>query len=127
MATGRSATGGLTVSTDDSSPSWVWKGTIPSLNGLRALAILAVIASHYNREFAGSWVIGHFGVTSFFVISGFLITLLLIRERRRNGQVSLIGFYQRRALRILPAYAAFLLTMFLLQRAGIITPSALSW
>jgi len=113
------------IATDD--PPWVWNGTVPSLNGLRALAILSVMASHYNRQFEGSWVIGHFGVTSFFVISGFLITLLLIRERKRTENVSLIGFYKRRALRILPAYFMFLFAMYLLHVAGILRTSAFSW
>jgi peptidoglycan/LPS O-acetylase OafA/YrhL len=102
-----------------SSPAWIRQGKIPCLNGLRAFAILAVIASHYNRRFEGSWAIGHFGVTSFFVISGFLITLLLIRERNQTGRVSLKEFYIRRALRILPAYLTFLLVMFLLQITGV--------
>lgn len=90
---------------------WVWSGRIPSLDGLRALAVLSVILSHVDRYFAGAWVVGHFGVTAFFVLSGFLITLLMIRERRKTGSVSVKRFYQRRALRILPAYVALLVVV----------------
>ena len=74
-----------------------------------------VIASHVDRYFAGAWALGHFGVTAFFVISGFLITLLMIRERRKTGSVSVKRFYQRRALRILPAYAALLVVIAILS------------
>ena len=109
------------------SPAWVWKGTVPSLNGLRALAILSVIASHYYIQHESATVIGHFGVTCFFVISGFLITLLLLRERQRTNTVSLTHFYKRRALRILPAYGAYLLIMFGLDRLGVFHLSALTW
>ena len=94
---------------------WVWSGRIPSLDGLRAFAVLFVIVSHVDRYFAGAWALGHFGVTAFFVISGFLITLLMIRERRKTGSVSVKRFYQRRALRILPAYAALLVFVAILS------------
>jgi len=94
---------------------WVWSGRIPSLDGLRALAVLFVIVSHVERYFPGAWVLGHFGVTAFFVISGFLITLLMIRERRKTGSISVKRFYQRRALRILPAYAVLLVVVGILS------------
>jgi peptidoglycan/LPS O-acetylase OafA/YrhL len=58
---------------------------------------------------------GDLGVRCFFVISGFLITYLLLQENNQNGSVSLRKFYIRRALRILPVYFAFLLVVFLLQ------------
>jgi peptidoglycan/LPS O-acetylase OafA/YrhL len=61
---------------------------------------------------------GDLGVLTFFVISGFLITLLLQRECARTGNISLGGFYLRRALRILPAYSCFLIVMFLVQQLG---------
>jgi peptidoglycan/LPS O-acetylase OafA/YrhL len=69
------------------------------IQGLRALAVLAVVGAH-----AVGWPSGGFvGVDIFFVISGFLITGMLLSEIRRRGSVSLGGFYARRARRILPA------------------------
>lgn len=91
---------------------WIWKGTVPSLNGLRALSIMIVLISHALLQlripesyfpFSGAT-----GVDVFFVISGFLITLLLIREDTKSGSVSLKRFYLRRAWRIFPAYFFFL-------------------
>src|SRR3954454_22812817 len=67
---------------------------------MRALAVLVVMVYHAN----GSWLPGGFlGVEVFFVISGYLITLLLIGEHERTGRTSLKDFYQRRARRLLPA------------------------
>ena len=71
-----------------------------SLDSLRALAVLAVIAYHYNA----SWARGGFlGVDLFFVLSGFLITTLLILEWRRSGRIATGHFWARRARRLLPA------------------------
>jgi len=76
-----------------------------ALDGLRALAIGAVLIHHSAlATTAGPWSRGFLGVDLFFVISGFLITTLLLRERTRDGRISLRGFYRRRALRILPLY-----------------------
>ena len=76
-----------------------------ALDGLRALAILAVLIHHSAlAQEGGAWSRGFLGVDLFFVISGFLITTLLLRERDRAGAISLRGFYWRRALRILPLY-----------------------
>jgi peptidoglycan/LPS O-acetylase OafA/YrhL len=70
------------------------------VQGLRAIAVLTVIASHASVPFlAGGFV----GVDVFFVISGFLISQLLFREVERSGRLSIPGFYARRARRILPA------------------------
>jgi peptidoglycan/LPS O-acetylase OafA/YrhL len=70
------------------------------LDGLRALAVAAVLAFHTGA----GWAVGGFlGVDLFFVLSGFLISGLLIAEWKRRGQVSLRRFYARRALRLLPA------------------------
>lgn len=73
---------------------------VPGLDGLRALAVLAVVVYHANRQWLGG---GFLGVEVFFVISGYLITLLLIAEREREGGVSLGNFWLRRARRLLPA------------------------
>ena len=75
------------------------------VQGLRAVAVLAVIAAHAGVAFLPG---GYVGVDVFFVISGFLITQLLVKEASRSGRVSLSGFYARRARRILPAASVVL-------------------
>ena len=70
------------------------------IEGLRAVAVLLVVAYHCGLPVVGG---GYVGVDVFFVISGFLITGLLLREARRTGRVSIPRFYARRALRLLPA------------------------
>ena len=73
---------------------------LPGLDGMRALAVVAVMIYHANSE----WLPGGFlGVEVFFVISGYLITLLLIAEKERTGGVRLGAFWLRRARRLLPA------------------------
>jgi peptidoglycan/LPS O-acetylase OafA/YrhL len=74
----------------------------PDIQGLRALAVLLVIVAHSGF---GTVSGGFVGVDVFFVISGFLITSLLMREAATSGRISLLGFYARRARRILPAAA----------------------
>jgi peptidoglycan/LPS O-acetylase OafA/YrhL len=72
----------------------------PDIQGLRALAVTLVVLSHAGvRHVAGGYV----GVDVFFVISGFLITALLLRELAGKGTIPLVAFYARRALRLLPA------------------------
>ena len=74
----------------------------PDIQGLRAVAVLLVVLSHAGVPgLAGGYV----GVDVFFVISGFLITGLLLRERLSSGRLSLARFYARRAVRLLPASA----------------------
>jgi peptidoglycan/LPS O-acetylase OafA/YrhL len=93
-----------------------------SLDGLRALSVVAVIWHHSGGGMVASeWAQhGHHGVTLFFAISGFLITTLLLRERDRHGAIDLRAFYVRRALRIFPLYYAVLLIyvvlVFVLER-----------
>ena len=73
---------------------------LPGLDGMRALAVVAVMVYHANS----AWLPGGFlGVEVFFVISGYLITLLLIGEHERTGAVNLGHFWMRRARRLLPA------------------------
>jgi peptidoglycan/LPS O-acetylase OafA/YrhL len=75
---------------------------MPGLDGLRAIAVLAVFVYHFNN--GGGWLPGGFlGVDVFFVISGYLITSLLLSEFRRTGRVDLVAFWLRRARRLLPA------------------------
>jgi len=80
--------------------------TFGSLDGLRALSIIAVLWHHTERGAGGPTLgaRGFLGVDLFFVISGFLIVTLLLRERRRDGVISLRQFYVRRFLRIFPPY-----------------------
>ena len=114
----------------------------PSLNGLRALSIFFVLFHHLglkNNLFAGTagvaWLVpftnfirdGQLGVNVFFVISGFLITSLLLNEEAETGTVSLKNFYIRRTLRIFPAYYFLLLVYFVLQRMGVIYVPHSSW
>lgn len=80
---------------------------LPLLDGIRAVSVLVVIAAHF-----GYAVPADLGVSAFFVLSGFLITWLLLREYDRTGEVSLKGFYLRRTFRIFPAYYAFLALAF---------------
>lgn len=76
----------------------------PEINGLRAIAVMSVILYHAGGPFARALPGGFLGVDIFFVISGFLITGILMREGS-SGRVSLVAFYERRARRILPALA----------------------
>jgi peptidoglycan/LPS O-acetylase OafA/YrhL len=89
----------------------------PSLDGLRAIAILGVIFSHILYEDQSVFIrrTGAWSVNLFFVLSGILITTLLMRERERHGRISFKAFYARRSLRIFPAAALYLLVMAVLN------------
>jgi peptidoglycan/LPS O-acetylase OafA/YrhL len=80
----------------------------PDIEGLRAVAIVAVLLCHAGVPFLAG---GYVGVDVFFVISGFLITRLLLGEIDRSGTISLRGFYARRAKRLLPLSAVLLATV----------------
>lgn len=114
------------------SPAWLGSGRIPALDGLRALAVGLVLFSHANathgfpaHDFGRAAArLGTMGVDVFFVLSGFLITSLLCRERARTQRISLRAFYLRRVLRIVPAYVCFVLfvaTLAAFARANIAT------
>ena len=89
-------------------------GRVPSLDGLRAVSIAFVIVGHsYDSPNAPQFLnffshLGNFGVRCFFIISGFLITTLLLKEREKTGSISMRGFYTRRALRIFPASLTYI-------------------
>jgi peptidoglycan/LPS O-acetylase OafA/YrhL len=101
-------------------------GHLPSLDGLRALSIALVLLGHLSgtRGFVrlnlGIGDYAHLGVVVFFVISGFLITRLMLSEQAKDGVVSLKLFYARRALRLFPAAFAFIGCVSLLWMAGIV-------
>ena len=95
-------------------------GRIPSLDGLRAVSIALVVGYHVlnaqtqvqlHHDYEGPWrhlFSGGLGVSIFFVISGFLITHLLLREMEKTKTISLIDFYIRRTFRIWPAFYFYL-------------------
>jgi len=90
----------------------------PSLDGLRAVSILLVIGSHVVMSFKTRLSLFHFadlGVQFFFVISGFLITSLLIKEKVEKGDISLRNFYVRRIFRIVPVAYLYLFFILLLD------------
>ncbi len=101
---------------------------IPSLDGLRAVSIFMVLLSHlYGTEHFGSPAylaglthFGHFGVSIFFVISGFLITGFLLEEHEQTGRVNLMHFYMRRTFRIFPAYYTYVFAIALLSANSLI-------
>ncbi|MEZ0260977.1 MAG: acyltransferase family protein [Alphaproteobacteria bacterium] len=88
---------------------------VPALDGVRAIAVLLVILSHAGAP----GVTGNVGVDMFFVLSGFLITSLLLEEMDANGRINVLHFYVRRALRLYPALLLMLflygLSMYLLR------------
>jgi peptidoglycan/LPS O-acetylase OafA/YrhL len=97
----------------DAHSRYLQTGKFASLDGLRAVSILAVIWHHTVSPLPG-WPItgrGFLGVDLFFIISGFLIVTLLLRERARTGGISLRDFYVRRVLRIFPPYFLMLLVV----------------
>ena len=80
------------------------QGYIPEIDGLRALAVLAVIINHFNKDILPG---GFLGVDIFFVISGFVITLSLHQKERADFKTFISGFYERRVKRILPALTTY--------------------
>ncbi len=91
---------------------------IPALDGQRAVACLAVIAAHLGLPLSGG---GWLGVDIFFVLSGFLITGIVLKERERTGTIRLRAFYLRRAGRLYPALLITIVIHLLLS------PSLMSW
>ena len=86
---------------------------IPALDGVRGVAVVAVLADHAGVPGLSG---GFIGVDVFFVLSGFLITSLLLEEQARTGRVRLAAFWARRARRLLPAAAVMVLTVGVCQR-----------
>jgi peptidoglycan/LPS O-acetylase OafA/YrhL len=103
----------------------VLQSHLPSLDGMRAISILLVIVAHatsvFDRESNYFFSLGQLGVSVFFVISGLLITWLMIRERDATGAFSLRNFYIRRFLRILPVFWLLIFTVTLLKVTHVIS------
>ena len=116
-------------------PDWLDRGQIPGLDGLRAIAVIMVMASHAVQSPGfpeWTWLrnlahCGRYGVDIFFVISGFLITTLLAREMERTGHLNLQRFFARRFLRIIPAYLLLLVVVAGLQYSGKLQITARDW
>ena len=106
---------GRTAAADGTYAAYLARRRFGSLDGLRCLCIAAVLWHHSPLMDPNGPVQllarGFVGVDMFFVLSGFLITTLLLREERATGRISLSAFYWRRALRILPAYWLLLAAM----------------
>lgn len=80
-------------------------GRVPELDGVRGISIIMVVVFHLSRRFMPN---GWLGVDVFFVLSGYLITSLLINEYENKGSIELKAFYARRALRLIPAVSVLL-------------------
>jgi peptidoglycan/LPS O-acetylase OafA/YrhL len=95
------------------------EGFRPDIEGLRGIAVALVVLFHAGLLSQASTQLtgGFIGVDLFFVVSGFLITGLLIRERERDGRISFSRFYARRVRRILPAAAVVLVVTFIAANA----------
>lgn len=118
------------------------KTIYPSINGLRAISILIVIIYHLSLMHTAQFAVehtfvvsafiqfftdGHLAVNIFFLLSGFLITSLLLWEELETKHISLKKFYARRFLRITPAYYFLLLVYFVLQQLHFISFTPASW
>ena len=96
-------------------PSWL-PAYIPELQGLRGIAVLAVVIYHCHPRLIGTWIYsaslwGWAGVNLFFVLSGFLITSILLESRNQENYFR--NFYGRRVLRIWPVYFLVLIVVYL--------------
>jgi peptidoglycan/LPS O-acetylase OafA/YrhL len=102
---------------------------IPCLDGLRAVSIALVVIAHGSQTFGWEMnaalrvvaKMGNLGVRVFFIISGYLITSLLIREYKSTGSISLSKFYLNRSFRIFPAFYAFVAVMIIASQLNLVT------
>lgn len=106
---------------------------LPGLDGLRAFAVVRVIVHHFFLNgsiplvrygiapiFTAIMMNATFGADVFFVLSGFLITWLLLKEERKTGTLNIRRFYVQRAIRILPPYIFCIIVLSALGHAGLI-------
>ncbi len=85
--------------------AYLARNYLPELDGMRALSVLIVVSVHmHDKPMLWHWLGGWQGVTVFFVLSGYLITTLALREEAERGWLSLKAFYIRRSFRIFPLY-----------------------
>ncbi len=102
---------------------------IPCLDGIRAISITLVLLAHFIGTVGHDvpkWILpftqmGNLGVRIFFIISGFLITTLLISEYKKTGTISLLKFYFNRTFRIFPAFYAFIFAILIASAVGFIS------
>ncbi len=97
----------------------VVRGRRPALDGMRAIAVAAVVVYHLDDQLLPG---GFVGVDLFFVLSGYLITALLVRERASEGSISLRGFWRRRIRRLWPLAWTVLALVALAGLFGVWTP-----
>jgi peptidoglycan/LPS O-acetylase OafA/YrhL len=102
------------LTTEHPLPETIRHQRFPSFDGFRGIAIIMVIVTH-AFHFETKLFSGEFGVDIFFVVSGFLITILLLREKYEKGVINLKQFYIRRALRIFPVAYLYLIVVFCLN------------
>jgi peptidoglycan/LPS O-acetylase OafA/YrhL len=101
---------------------------VPALDGIRAVAIAFVLLHHIYLNALHASIVGPFGVTLFLVLSGFLITRVMLEDERRAGRLRLRRFYWRRAWRILPAFYVYLAVVAGLAALRLIpSPSPKEW
>jgi peptidoglycan/LPS O-acetylase OafA/YrhL len=96
---------------------------IPSLDGIRAIAVLLVVLGHSGLE---GLVPGGLGVTIFFFLSGYLISTLMLAENERTGGINILKFYVRRMLRLMPPLFISLAVAYGLTYAGLLSGSITS-
>jgi len=100
------------------------------LDGLRALSVFLVASVHLSDTLLNGtwlWLQGQGGVAAFFILSGYLITTLALREERQRGTLSLKAFYVRRTLRIFPGYYYFIVLLTVLVLASGSGPTSEMW
>ncbi len=95
---------GIAPGIGNASPAFIKSPYRPEIDGLRALAVAAVIINHFNKDILPS---GYLGVDIFFVISGYVITSSLAGRPSKNFSDFLVGFYARRIKRLVPALVLF--------------------
>lgn len=109
---------------------------IPSFNGLRGIGAISIVLSHAilkshlpaeTQKFLRVFVISHSILILFFVLSGFLITHILLKEERKFGTILIRDFFLKRYLRFLPPYYALLFTYFLISWFGIVNFTSCNW
>jgi peptidoglycan/LPS O-acetylase OafA/YrhL len=108
---------------------------LDSIDGLRGISIILVLFDHYIH-FSGNNFLGpnisffinsKNGVDLFFIISGFLITNILVKEHQKRGRISLFPFYLKRIIRIFPAFYFLIFIYFILSKLAIVNLTLSTW